>query len=136
MNACAQYLSLPANHTPCVEPVVRLDWSILSTLPTAVKLTIEGEGVTSELATGSITSSRVMEFTSNQASEMFQATLRYMAYHIHTADAHVVNSSRNKVQSLVHDRVFVVFIKVEVHVDAIVYISKNEDIAATLLVLT
>ncbi len=33
----------------------------------------EGEGVMRELATGSITSSRVMELMSNQASEMFQA---------------------------------------------------------------
>lgn len=47
--------------------------SILSTLPTAVKLTREGDEEVRELATGSTTSSRVMELTSNQASEMFQA---------------------------------------------------------------
>ena len=101
-----------------------------------MKDTREGEGVVRELATGSITSSRVMELTSNHASETFQAIFRYIAYHIQTADAHVVNSRRNKVQSLVHDSVFVVFINVEVHVDAIVYISKNVDIAAILLVFT
>jgi hypothetical protein len=34
---------------------------------------IEGEGVVREFATGSTTSSRVIELISNQASEMFQA---------------------------------------------------------------
>lgn len=53
--------------------VVKL-WSILSVLPTAVKLTREGVGAVREFATGSITSSRVMELMSNQASETFQAT--------------------------------------------------------------
>ena len=53
--------------------VVKL-WSILSVLPTAVKLIREGEEEVRELATGSTTSSRVMELMSNQASEMFQAT--------------------------------------------------------------
>jgi len=40
-----------------------------------VKDTREGEEEVREFATGSTTSSRVMEFTSNQASEMFQAVL-------------------------------------------------------------
>lgn len=71
VNCCAWYCAAVLKFQKV--DAVSCDWSILSVLPTAVKLTREGEGVTRELATGSITSSRVMEFTSNQASEMFPA---------------------------------------------------------------
>ena len=82
--------------------VALLEASILSVLPTAVNDTREGEGVTREFATGSITSSRVMELMSNQASEMFQATSwENPIIHV-VSDAHVVAVTVKYVQSLVH----------------------------------
>jgi len=71
VNCCAWYCATVENERVLL--IVSCDWSILSVLPTAVNDTREGEGVTRELATGSITSSRVMELMSNQASETFQA---------------------------------------------------------------
>ena len=52
-------------------PVVKL-WSILPVLPTAVKLTREGEEEVREFATGSTTSSRVMELMSSATSHITQ----------------------------------------------------------------
>ena len=75
--------------------------SILSVLPTAVNDTREGEGVTRELATGSITSSRVMELMSNQASETFQATRLLSEILPYTAVAQVVTTPVMRVQSVV-----------------------------------
>ncbi len=65
--------------------------------------TREGEGVTREFATGSITSSRVMELMSNQASEMFQP-VKNSVYQSQFAVPHVVKSLCSKVQSLVQVR--------------------------------
>ena len=74
-----------------------------------MKDTREGEGVVRELATGSITSSRVMELTSNHASEMFQATEMKNQSQSCTAVDAVVNVVVRSVQSTVHDKVFVPF---------------------------
>ena len=63
--------------------------------------TREGEGVTRELATGSITSSRVMELMSNQASEMFQATALLQFVVTKAALAAVVKVTVQRVQSTV-----------------------------------
>jgi len=52
------------------------DWSILSVLPTAVKLTREGEEDVREFATGSTTSSNVIVATQNQASDALPATFK------------------------------------------------------------
>ena len=61
-----------------------------------------------EFATGSTTSSRVMEFMSNQASEMFQAILReHIGIHF-DAVASLVNVAVQRVQSLVPVRVLLV----------------------------
>ena len=49
------------------------------------------------------TSSRVMELTSNQASEMLPATSLYNSNLSHTISDAVVNVFVNKVQSLVPD---------------------------------
>jgi len=87
------------NHFPLL--LVKSLWSILSVLPTAVNDTREGEGVTRELATGSITSSRVMELMSNQASEMFQAKFCEQYMIKLAADAAVVNVAVQRVQSTV-----------------------------------
>jgi len=54
--------------------VLLLEASILSVLPTAVKLTREGEEEVRESATGSTTSSRVIELMSNQASHVLPVT--------------------------------------------------------------
>ena len=65
--------------------------------------TREGEGVTRELATGSITSSRVMELMSNQASETFHAVSIANWRPINTAVHEVVKSHVYLVQSVVHE---------------------------------
>ena len=67
-------------------------WSILSVLPTAVNDTREGEGVTRELATGSTTSSRVMEFTSIETLAIFHAEIQ-KKNHRFTALAAVVQTT-------------------------------------------
>jgi hypothetical protein len=97
--------------------------------------TREGEGVMRELATGSTTSSRVMEFTSNQASETFQATDIKNPNHSQTALAAVVKFACNKVQSFVHERVFVQFATHAVQVAQISVSEIDVEVAATLVVL-
>lgn len=64
-----------------------------------MKDTREGEGVTREFATGSTTSSRVMEFMSNQASEVLPATILFKEILAYTAEAAVVTSHTILVQS-------------------------------------
>ncbi len=115
--------------------VALLEASILSVLPTAVNDTREGEGVTRELATGSTTSSRVMEFISNQASEIFQATDIKNQIPSHVAVHAVVNSFVNNVQSTVPDNVFVPFATHAVHVAQISVNEIDVEVAATLVVL-
>ena len=57
-------------------------------------------------ATGSTTSSRVMEFMSNQASEMFQASWFARTKTICVAVASLVIFILHKVQSFVHESLF------------------------------
>jgi len=73
VNGCATFCKVVVQKFTFVVPTVKL-WSMLSVLPTAVNPTSEDCFVTMESVTGSYTSSSVMEFTSNQASETFQAT--------------------------------------------------------------
>lgn len=61
-----------------------------------------------EFATGSTTSSRVMELMSNQASEMFQATLSEQNGIHFTAVASLVNVTVQSVQSLIPVRALLV----------------------------
>ena len=68
--------------------------------------TREGEGVTRELATGSITSSRVMELTSNQASEIFHAVSNRNCGAYIVSVAWLVNVVVYLVQSVVHNARF------------------------------
>ena len=136
VNACDQYLSAPENHTPLLAVFVKLDWSILSVLPTAVNDTREGEGVTRELATGSITSSRVMEFISNQASEMFQATQFCHRILANAVVASLVIVTVQSVQSLVPVSRFVNVEVRSVADELYVVIANDAEFVATFVVFT
>lgn len=73
-------------------PATLLEASILSVLPTAVKLTREGDAEVRELATGSTTSSRVIELMSHSAYHAHPAHHVLISNPIQTAVAEVVNS--------------------------------------------
>lgn len=71
-----------------------------------------------EFATGSTTSSRVMELMSNQASEMFQGIQTCNPTAITVVVAHVVSSTESNVQSFVQvsdDEFVVLKTHAEVH---------------------
>ena len=90
-----------------------------------------------ELATGSITSSRVMELMSNQASEVLPATSTERIRPRYIASEAVVNSAVQSVQSTVQVSLFVVLPhEAKTPVARIGTNSKKAELVVTLLVLT
>lgn len=97
--------------------------------------TREGEEEVRELATGSTTSSSVIELMSNQASETLPATFNCQNILTYSALTLDVKSMLNKVQSLVQDRVLDVVVHRLTAVVLYWIIAISAEAAATLLVL-